>query len=536
MNILLVDDESTTLQALTQTLPWNQLGFEMVYTAQTVTQALEIVRQCTLSVVVTDIRMPGMFGLELIHELHKIQPHVRAVILTGFSDFQYMQAAIRLQADAYLLKPASNEDIVSAILTAKTNYDKRLEEVASIQRAELLLKTNLPLLRNHLFIQLLKGAQYSRKSLIDQLKLLALDQYEGWSCALAIISVNASTAAAEETDMLLKEYAISNIVNDFFASTCTVFTCRESANHIVCFVLSQKTTSLADLYLSIQDAIRSTLALSVSIGVSNWGVFPSEVHQLYRQAGSLLNYTSAAPDELIVISQETTGFPLDAPFSLNSLYCTPSLYKLINAKQWDDALLRIHTAFGELCAAGDNKQELQMEIWHYLTALVLRILHEQGLSMDMLPDIPNVQNTSIPVSDMEAWVCSSLLAIRKMQTNLIDQMRTDIITKIQTYVHEHMQDDTSLQSAADSVHMHPVYLSRIYKLQTGESLGNYILRTKMAKATELLLAQGDAKIYAIAQQLGYSSSAYFGRVFKKYYQMTPQEYRAMHMNHALFKE
>lgn len=227
MNILLVDDEIVTLQALAQTLPWNKLDFEMVHTAQTANQALDIARKYTLSVVLTDIRMPGMSGLDLIDEIHKLQPHVKPVILTGFSDFQYMQDAIRLHADAYLLKPASNEEIVNAIMSAKASYDRRLEEVASIQRAELLLKTNLPLLRNHLFTQLLRGVQYSSKNIVDQLKLLSLDHYVGWHCALAVISINADANGPEATDMPLKEYAISNIVSDFFSTTSTIYTCHD---------------------------------------------------------------------------------------------------------------------------------------------------------------------------------------------------------------------------------------------------------------------------------------------------------------------
>src|SRR5690606_25316723 len=102
--------------------------------------------------------------------------------------------------------------------------------------------------------------------------------------------------------------------------------------------------------------------------------------------------------------------------------------------------------------------------------------------------------------------------------------RRSLINEIQSYVQRHLAEDVSLQSIADHVFLHPVYVSKIYKLETGDNLSEYVLKTRMNKA-EYLLKHSHDKIYEIAAHLGYQRPHSFNHAFKKVYGMTPQEYR-----------
>lgn len=101
--------------------------------------------------------------------------------------------------------------------------------------------------------------------------------------------------------------------------------------------------------------------------------------------------------------------------------------------------------------------------------------------------------------------------------------------RVQSYVRRHLGSDISLQSLAEHVYLHPVYLSKLYKEQTGEGIGDYIVRTKMEFAAKLLLADKDGKIFEIAAQVGFRNQSYFSQVFKKRFGMTPQQYRNLYI-------
>jgi two-component system response regulator YesN len=113
--------------------------------------------------------------------------------------------------------------------------------------------------------------------------------------------------------------------------------------------------------------------------------------------------------------------------------------------------------------------------------------------------------------------------MRADMENQIRSVRASIIAKVHHYIFEHLSGDVSLQTLADHVHIHPVYLSRIYKLETDETLSEYLHRIRMDKAAAML-KQTNERIYKIAQQIGFDNT-YFTRVFKKHFGITPQEYR-----------
>jgi two-component system response regulator YesN len=99
-----------------------------------------------------------------------------------------------------------------------------------------------------------------------------------------------------------------------------------------------------------------------------------------------------------------------------------------------------------------------------------------------------------------------------------------MIKRVQELVTGNLGEDTSVKSIADKVFLHPVYLTKLYKNETGESLGDYIMRMRMERAVEMLKSS-HKKIYEITTELGYQNPQYFSKIFKKHYGMTPQEYR-----------
>ena len=199
MNVLIVDDETTILKTLSLSIQWEDLGFSSVHTAASGKEAIEIMGQVAIALMITDIIMPEMSGLDLISFLHLKQPNARCLLLSGHSDFSYAKEAIHLQADEYLLKPISTEDLEASIIRARDRYLRKWEDIASVKKAEQLLQTNLPYLRNHFFAQLLKGTHFKPEEISRQIQMLSLKIDQNSNVALLLVHNDAMAYPLEKT-------------------------------------------------------------------------------------------------------------------------------------------------------------------------------------------------------------------------------------------------------------------------------------------------------------------------------------------------
>ena len=122
--ILLVDDEEEVRHAIIQKIPWEELGFQVVGDAENGMDALEKIEQLEPDVVLTDIRMPYMDGLEMAERLREIHPSIKVVLFSGFDDFEYAQKAIKLNIIEYILKPVNAEEMMEILLRIKGTLDE----------------------------------------------------------------------------------------------------------------------------------------------------------------------------------------------------------------------------------------------------------------------------------------------------------------------------------------------------------------------------------------------------------------------------
>jgi two-component system response regulator YesN len=118
IEILLVDDEAYVTNSLEKTIPWDSIGVKSVYQAASAFEALELLEENAIDIVVTDIAMPDMSGLELIREIGQRWPNVKCILLTGHSDFEYAKKAVQLQAFDYILKPVNDDEFMKTVAGA----------------------------------------------------------------------------------------------------------------------------------------------------------------------------------------------------------------------------------------------------------------------------------------------------------------------------------------------------------------------------------------------------------------------------------
>ncbi|WP_136605676.1 helix-turn-helix domain-containing protein [Paenibacillus dokdonensis] len=177
---------------------------------------------------------------------------------------------------------------------------------------------------------------------------------------------------------------------------------------------------------------------------------------------------------------------------------------------------------------GLGLREILLEAYFSISSSFLYMAHKNGLHLASLfgTGYLHLEEARLIRSEehLQQWTFRILGDLQPMMERVTNDGHSGMIKRLQQFIQERLHKDVSLQMLADHVYVHPTHLSRIYKMETGENISDYLCRLRMEKAAHLLTT-GDRKIYEIAEQTGYRNPHYFIKVFKKYYGLTPQEYR-----------
>lgn len=155
--VILVDDEAEVIDVIEQKIAWNELGFEVVGSATNGVKALELVEKTQPDVVITDIKMPYMDGLELSKRLNDDYRNIHIIIFTGFDEFEYAKEAVHLEVEEYMLKPINSDELTECLKRVKNSLDLEREEKLNVQKLENYFNDVLPILQTNLFVSLIEG-------------------------------------------------------------------------------------------------------------------------------------------------------------------------------------------------------------------------------------------------------------------------------------------------------------------------------------------------------------------------------------------
>ncbi|MFD2611318.1 response regulator [Paenibacillus gansuensis] len=534
LKLLIVDDHMHLVDDMAESLDWNGLGITSVYKAYSSDDALEILNEQAVHIVITDIQMPGMSGLELVQEIRKKWPGVKCILISGYDDFQYAQQAIQNRVEDYLLKPVSDEQILGKVREVILQIREEWEHVASFQRAVHTFRENLPRLRETLLLELLRGFRHG--NLEEKLQRLELPFQPGDSVSLLFIRFDDDYGAYHPHDIALLEYAVSNIAAELLADSFETWHCKDEHGYMVVAVKAKghgesglRKDQLDKAGMLLMDNTRMYLNKAISVTISTWGTFPHEIPGMYRH--SILNIVKRIGNESECFYSETSALSAgeEQLQSLVSLYQPPALPQLLEAGRWSEAEAKLHELDKELSRKWTSSREHLLEAFLAVSSAFTFIAHKNGRSIVEIAgdDWNRVIGGAMPhsVQQLSEWSQRVLRKLKEDMESEIQLSRSSIVREVHQFVEDHLSEDVSLKSIADHIYLHPVYLSRIYKLETGQGLSDYILQLRMEKAAHWLRNTHE-KIYEIAMKLGYHNPNYFAKTFKKHFGMTPQEYRS----------
>ena len=216
-NLLIVDDQPDLVDDLAEMLPWHTIGISQVFKAYSAHEALDVVQSHPVDVVVTDIRMPGMSGLELIKQIRSTWNHIRCILLSGYDDFEYAKQGIQHQANDYLLKPVEDEQLLASVQKALQQLDEQWQQITSLQNVQQTFREHIPILQNHLLHHLLQGRSEEKERLTDKLKALNIALKTDAPAILILMRIEEDLQQKFGKQTELLDYAVFNIAEEIFA-------------------------------------------------------------------------------------------------------------------------------------------------------------------------------------------------------------------------------------------------------------------------------------------------------------------------------
>ncbi|MDF2960715.1 MAG: DNA-binding response regulator [Paenibacillus sp.] len=516
-SIVIIDDDPNLLEGMRYSIPWDDLQVEWIGEAIDGRQGLKIVRERQPDIVMTDINMPVMNGLEMIEALRDEGFKGKFIILSGYADFEYARQAVRLQVDDYLSKPISVDSLHKVVsrVSERLDYDELTElEYVSMKDQ---LKLYQPFVMHEWLKSIVTGSGYEKVNHIQEIKL----KTEQWSMQEHLILglevfVNEPWKALENERSLLR-FVVQNVTCEIVGNVFTDFDYVELHSYRYAIILHAPSEETSQDWLILQaeplkkqlfsyltKQLKISLRIELGSVIGDWRMLADSVASLF-QADETENLSYAAPIRSFKFFRELAT-------AIRNANETEAKH-IIAGYESEHLQHQIFDGLGLNLWAG--------ELW----ATIAYSLYDIGIELEQITPKFNptadIHDEYTP-SALRVWLEQTIALIinsHHWSDNIKHRQMTDFIVR---FVHEHYADNLTLGVLADEIQISKNYLGQIFRNVIGETFNQYVTRVRMEKAKQMIL-EGKYYIYEIADKVGYSNIPYFSSQFKKYNGVNPTD-------------
>jgi two-component system, response regulator YesN len=530
--ILIIDDEPVVREGISETIEWGTHGFELVGACRDGREGLQAVEELRPDVVLTDICMPFVDGLELAATIGDQYPAIKILLLTGHDEFEYAQAAIKLKVRDFLLKPITADEIRKVLDTLRAEIDAERDHRKGLERLSEQVKASLPVYRER-FLNRLVGDTVSDTERIQSFRLLDLDLPGPVFVALVVDPDPVSSPGYEEgvSDERLFGLGVHDIVRDVVSELSGAVSFSTPQEQAVVLLSVGDTDSAVPAALAVAEQISDRtvreLGKTVSIGIGEGRTEGAAVMRTFQDASAALDYRFVLGPGQIMTIQQARGGELDSDFPKGSDYRERFLQtvKTGTAEEARGALQQVIQAV----RAEQDDIEGCVVFMYRLLADTLNALEDIGISCSDVRSLGTNPFDRLAqmktLGEMERWF--SLFVPEALE--ILDSRRLQHSQRkaraAQQFIDSNFADpDLSLQQVCSVLAVSKSYLSPIFKAGTGMTFVEYVTRCRMEEAKKLLRSES-LKVYEIAERVGFRDAHYFSLTFKKQTGLTPREFQ-----------
>ncbi len=531
LRILVVDDEKLIRKGIVKTIGAMEKGYTVIGEAANGIEALEIIKREKPDVVITDIKMPKMDGVQLITNVDKSFVNVKKIVLSGFDEFNYVRAAMKNGASDYLLKPVDFEQLGN--LLEKIENDIKWEQEKKTNMIDLKIKLNqsFPLLREQFIHEIIcegKCSAYDRiKENLQYFNIhLSAGKYQ-----VIIVSIDDYRYYCEEIgseQSKINLFIKRNISEESVSNFTEYFSVMEDIGLVIACSISESNSKSINLIADkIYKNLTDNTGLRYTISVGKPANRFEELKDSYDSAFETLKrrfYLNAS--KVIVFDEEAKNFNKNNFNGLMESYQTrlKSCVDILNEKQIQEVLEELCTKLKEINLEPSDAIKVLVDIFTRLQVENVNfkeaVTESYGFDYSYEKSII-LFDTLVELKKYTSKVFTEVIGNLKARCSKKD---IKLIEVVKEYILKHYNEDITLSRVADTVYVNPNYLSEVFKAQTGESFVDYFTRIRIEKAKELI-KNVKSKTYTVGELVGYDDPAYFSKVFKKVVGVSPTEYR-----------
>ena len=530
--LLLVDDEEEVRQNMISRIKWEDYGFELTGEAQNGLEALELVERVIPDVVITDIKMPFMDGLELSKALRKKYPTIKIVIVTGFDEFEYAQKALNLNVVEYLLKPVSLENIAEVLLKMKARIDEEIAQREDMKSLREYYVSSLPILKEK-FLTTLVTSNLTKEEILEKCRNYNIN-LNGKYFAAAVIGIDqdfkshgerGDSAEASE----LNKFAVLNVANEIgnphgknnvfmhMDQVVLIFAYNEEESH---------SNRIMYILENIRQGIEKYFKFTITIGLGNVVQQVSDIFKSYQNAVSALDYRLVIGNNRVIWIED-----IEPAVKVNLNFDEGMEHEISNGIKFgteEEIEKIINNIFAKLFDIHVSFKDYQIYLLEMLIA-ILKVAKSPDTNLEdifgekrnLFEELNNFYNL-IQVKD---WFIHISIQIMKTIRKNRQETSTLLVEKAKDYIKTHYSDnDITINEVCNFLHISPTYFSFIFKRETEMTFTGYLTQVRMDASKELLRTT-NIKLFEIAEKVGYSEANYFSYSFKRYFGVSPKEYR-----------
>jgi two-component system response regulator YesN len=519
VNILLVDDDSYVLEALSKTMDWGTMGIDNVYTAQSVNKARKIIEDVPIQILLCDIEMPKENGFELLKWIRSKQYIIKDILLTSYAEFKYASEAIKYGCYAYALKPVDYEELEKLIIGA-VKEEKRALSLVNHDKYFEYWTSSLKSRKEQLFRDLL----LNRKGYDEQKSDFSYQPEQLFLPVVIKIPVEAGNRY-DDTKKEMAGWTFCNMITE-------VFSTDKTSVEAILFYQDDEALVIIETDYNIDTA---------DLMVRASELFLKKINKNLEITCSIIIGTVTRFDHLqeevsaFLILMKKKLLELGEVMLLKSYTLQPVEYKEPNFTVWENFLKdgqdqavkkEIQKYLDWQRAASNLDRDSLKRLISSFVQLLITVMNENGTSFYQLGD-------SLFNAEFINLSAESVTNAKRGMEQMIDTVMymlqgkdndKPIVQTVKEYINFNLDQELTREFLADQVHLNQDYLARIFKKEVGESIVNYITGKRVSVAKEYLEKTNES-VNSIAIKVGYDNFSYFTKIFKDRVGMTPKEYR-----------
>lgn len=534
LKVLIVDDEPIHIQGIIQHTHWSDLGYEAPLSAESGTEALHILSRMTVDVLITDVSMPEMTGIELIAKCKADLPHLnhmQAIMISGYNEFEFVQDAIHVGAQGYVLKPIKIDELENKLeyLSKTIVKIKQIEEETHCLQKK--VDGSLELVRERFVCDLLESSELSSET------------ERSWSTLLELPELNAGIRVTvfgyddflsngdDARQRVIRAAGFQKAIHVGISDATHVYSAKTRMDEVTALHLEASPYAFAQMekqFVLIQNIVQEQFNATMTIGVSRQCYKWEEVQLAYKEVKFMMACARMISNGQIIY------------------------YDQLNKQEFQEYRLRDEfiPRIVKLVESGDI-QEISNYFYQVYDLLVsqeqMSFSYIQAFGMGLLSELARKQKGSVQqAGEMNILMWQRLIDCKKPEESrevifeylsqfmvLAQQDREGrqhhLIQTIAEYIESHIQENVTVKQLADTHHLNSSYLSVLFKREMNKTISDYVQEVRLRKAKELL-CDPNIKVYEVAERVGFQTSSYFTYLFKKLTGITPQQFRDYHYN------